>query len=161
MFHRAYGEVTNSSDTTTSKSASRFQICQYNPKSALRKRLRKDVRLWLKIATDSGLRHMLHPYGEHKWVQNEKIEIACTLLGFLKQPRPRIARVLAPKRNIFDHLVMLRKHCLWIGSEVKLAIHFLHQLQAVGFNLDFDDDTAENHSLSTSLEEHLAEVDQD
>ena len=140
MFQNSCGNVSSSSDTPTTAMTSRFQRCRYNPKSTLGKRLHKDVRLWLKVAADAGLPRVLDsdqvPVSDHGGT-----EIACTLLGLLQQPRSWITHTLPPKGGHFDRLVILRNHRLWIGSEAKLAMHLLRQLQAVGINLNLDDGT--------------------
>ena len=139
MFSGSYLNLSISPAAPTAIMASTFQNCQYNPNSALGKRLLEDVRLWLEVAADAGLQRELKPYKEHTSASNEEV-IAGTLLGLLLQPWPWVARVLPLMGSKLDRLVFLKRGYLWVGSEGKPAIHFLRQLKATGINLDFDDE---------------------
>ena len=136
------------SEEATSTVISMFQNFRYNPESALGKRLQEDVRLWVRIAADCGL--PLKFGGTMYRSPQDEAEIACTVLGLLQQSWPWVARILPSNEGRFNHLVILRNHCLWIASEATLAMHFIHQLQAVGINIDFDDDTT-RQDLSCQL----------
>ena len=154
MFHQLYKEGPIASHTLTSIIASRLPKCQYHPKSALGERLQEDVRLWLKAAADAGLQHELEPCREEESKSNEEV-IAGTLLGLLLQSWPWVARVLPSTRTKLEYMVVLERGCLRIGSDAKLAIKFLRQLQAIGINFDLDDDATKMPSVKNSQRKPL------
>ncbi|KAL8795924.1 MAG: hypothetical protein Q9195_001668 [Heterodermia aff. obscurata] len=159
MFYQSHWEVSNSSNTPSPTMASQFQSCRYNPKSALGKQLQEDVRLWLEIAADSGLRRILDPYRGYKSkYDSDMVEIACTLLGLLQQAWPWTARILSSVEGIPDHVVIRSKFGLWIGSEARLSIHFLRQLQAAGINIGFDDAVSVTFTNRASMLKDLTEA---